>query len=124
MTGGVGELGWGLGQEVRVHQLLETRALPLCPQVTGIRVRQCDLPRVAFPANSLVLCRKKTESGCVPTTTGPPALPAGGRLSGKSLLDEFDRTVPANVSIPSGFSSTNNLRQVLELGEKRIICVT
>lgn len=46
-------------------------------------------------------------------------------MSEKSLLAAFDSTVPANGSIPSGFSNTNNLRQVLELGrgEKRMICV-
>ena len=48
------------------HQLLETGAQPLSPNVTGNGLRQCGLP-AAFPepgllfSNSLALYREKTE---------------------------------------------------------------
>lgn len=53
----------------------------------------------------------------------------GGR--GRALIAEadlvpeagFGRIVPANGSIPPGFCSTNNPRQVSEGGGKRVICV-
>lgn len=113
---------WGVSEDACLH-------LPTCVMETILR-KVPFLSQTCPLDPSLVLGRRRWEKARGRIQAACPPSQGGWREGARALMAEaglipeagFSWIVPANGSIPSGFCSANNLRQVLEGGKKGVIC--